>query len=125
MYIASIIVLAVAVLMIISAITYIKSYFSSYGMSMSSGWKDAFQYILSNSGSWFVFSLFFFAAGRIIARLEQIKPFGSVSNPKAEKPQESEKEAEKHAALSDPEEKEEKTAAEEKAADSSDTDTKK
>lgn len=85
MYIAAIVTLAVGIFLIISAITYISSYYSSYGMSMSSGWKDAVQYVLSNSGSWFVYALIFFTAGRIIARLEAVKAFGTKDTPAAGK----------------------------------------
>lgn len=74
LYVLAAISLVCAVLMAIGAISYIHSYYSSYGMSIASGWKDAVQYILNNSGNWVVFTLLFFAAARIVARLDAINP---------------------------------------------------
>lgn len=74
LYVLAGISLVCAILMTIGAIAYIHSYYSSYGMSVASGWKDAVQYILNNSGNWVVFTLLFFAAARIIARLDTINP---------------------------------------------------
>ena len=73
-YILAIVCMAVFVLLLITAILYIKNYFSSYGMSFSQGWKDAIQYVISNSGSWAVYSVILFGIARITRRLEHIKP---------------------------------------------------
>ena len=75
MYVAAIVMLVFAAFMIWSSVVYIKSYYSSYGMSISEGLKDAIQYILSNSATWIVYALIFFGMARITARLENIKAY--------------------------------------------------
>lgn len=75
MYVLAIVMLVFAAFMIWSSVIYIKSYYSSYGMSITEGLKDAIQYILSNSATWVVYALIFFGMARITARLENIKAY--------------------------------------------------
>lgn len=56
--------------MIYYSITYVQSYYSSYGMSISEGMKDVIQYVISNSSIYFGFAILFFVAGVILKKVD-------------------------------------------------------
>lgn len=58
--------------MIYYSITYVQSYYSSYGMSISEGMKDVIQYVISNSSIYFGFAILFFVAGVILKKVDML-----------------------------------------------------
>jgi len=74
LYVAAIILLIVGCYMIYTSIAYVISYYSGYGMSVSSGMKDMIQYVITNSLSYFIYALLVFAAGRIYLKLNALVP---------------------------------------------------
>ena len=55
--------------MLYYSITYVQSYYESYGMSISDGITEVIQYVISGSGTYLGFAVLFWAAGLILAKL--------------------------------------------------------
>lgn len=93
---------------VISNVSYVSSYASGYGMSVSDMLGQAVSYVLTNSLTWLVYGILVFASARI---LQFVTPEGE-AKPKKDKKKEAASEAEAEtAALEEP--KEEAAEAEE------------
>ncbi|MGI6737486.1 MAG: hypothetical protein ACOX41_09310 [Anaerovoracaceae bacterium] len=79
LYIITIVLAAIGAYLTYRAINYISQYYASYGMSSGGNWQDNFQYVLSQSGVWFVYAFFAYAGARIVARLDYIKPLAAAA----------------------------------------------
>ncbi len=96
---------------VISNVSYVSSYASGYGMSVSDMLGQAVSYVLTNSLTWLVYGILVFASARI---LQFVTPEGEAKpkKPKKDKKEEAASEAEAEtAALEEP--KEEAAEAEE------------
>ena len=58
--------------MLYYSITYVQSYYESYGMSISDGITEVIQYVISGSGTYLGFAVLFWAAGLILAKLSRL-----------------------------------------------------
>lgn len=93
---------------VISNVSYVSSYASGYGMSVSDMLGQAVSYVLTNSLTWLVYGILVFASARI---LQFVTPEGE-AKPKKDKKEEAASEAEAETvALEEP--KEEAAEAEE------------
>ncbi len=72
LYVLAALSLICAGFMLYYSITYVQSYYESYGMSMSEGITEVIQYVISGSGTYLGFAVVFWAAGLILAKLERL-----------------------------------------------------
>lgn len=71
LYIFAAVSLICAGFMLYYSITYVQSYYESYGMSISDGITEVLQYVISGSGIYLGFAVLFWAAGLILAKLSR------------------------------------------------------
>lgn len=74
LYVCAALSLICAGFMLYYSITYVQSYYESYGMSMSEGITDVMQYVISGAGTYMGFAVLFWAAGLILTRLRGTEP---------------------------------------------------
>lgn len=69
MFITACALAAVGTIMLISGISYIHSYYSTYGMKLSDGFMSALTYVISQCGYWYAFGLVFFFGSKIYEKV--------------------------------------------------------
>lgn len=92
LYVFAALSLICAGFMLYYSIQYVRSYYESYGMSMSDGIAEVMQYVISGSGIYLGFAVLFWAAGLILFRL---RAFEHEKNPAADEPEKQTDEPEK------------------------------
>lgn len=78
LYVCAALSLICAGFMLYYSITYVQSYYESYGMSMSEGITDVMQYVISGAGTYMGFAVLFWAAGLILTKLKGREPEAAV-----------------------------------------------
>ena len=74
LYVIAIVFLVITAYMIYSSITYISSYFASYGMSITDGLGEAIQYIITSAVPYFVYAMIAFLFAKVLKKLEVLAP---------------------------------------------------
>lgn len=74
LYVCGGVSLVLGIFMIYYSITYLWSYYSSYGMSMSDGILDVIQYVVTSSGTYFGFAILFVVCGVLLKKLDALVP---------------------------------------------------
>lgn len=65
LYVLSAVLLVYAVYMVFSTVNYLSSYFQTYSTTIGSNLGDSFNYILTNTLSYFLYAVFLFTAGKV------------------------------------------------------------